>query len=508
MVLTQKMLIKYMTTDNKRLETCDFYRMKSILSLILISALLNFSFGQLQEAINSFSKDSKLEHASISFYAYDLSSKKTISELNGKASLPTASTAKLYPTAIALEMLGKDFRPETKIYVNGRIEKGILHGDLIVRGGGDITLGSRFFNDSGHEKDFLKQWLDSVRKAGITKIEGNIICDGSDFGYMGIPDGWSWGDQGNYYGAGVSGISVYDNTLFYQFKTSSRAGDTAHLVNIFPNYPELSFRNQIIGSTKGGDNSYIYGSPFSNYRFGVGTLPINSSLFQVKGSHPDPEHQLSLDLYQFLIENGIQISGAPQSYLKSSLQPISYEDHEILFSYSGRTIEEIATITNMKSVNLFAEGLLCLIGYHFSSKGTTEEGLKQIELFLESKKISQQGFYLNDGSGLSRSNGISARHFCHLLEYMYHSKSYSVFEKTLPIAGKSGTLSSLCSGQIGQGRIYAKSGTMNRIKSYSGYVKTKSGKTVAFGFIVNNFSCSSSELTKKMEVVLNVMAGL
>ncbi len=497
-----------MTTDNKRLETCDFYRMKSILSLILISALLNFSFGQLQEAINSFSKDSKLEHASISFYAYDLSSKKTISELNGKASLPTASTAKLYPTAIALEMLGKDFRPETKIYVNGRIEKGILHGDLIVRGGGDITLGSRFFNDSGHEKDFLKQWLDSVRKAGITKIEGNIICDGSDFGYMGIPDGWSWGDQGNYYGAGVSGISVYDNTLFYQFKTSSRAGDTAHLVNIFPNYPELSFRNQIIGSTKGGDNSYIYGSPFSNYRFGVGTLPINSSLFQVKGSHPDPEHQLSLDLYQFLIENGIQISGAPQSYLKSSLQPISYEDHEILFSYSGRTIEEIATITNMKSVNLFAEGLLCLIGYHFSSKGTTEEGLKQIKLFLESKKISQQGFYLNDGSGLSRSNGISARHFCHLLEYMYHSKSYSVFEKTLPIAGKSGTLSSLCSGQIGQGRIYAKSGTMNRIKSYSGYVKTKSGKTVAFGFIVNNFSCSSSELTKKMEVVLNVMAGL
>ena len=497
-----------MTTDNKRLETCDFYRMKSILSLILISALLNFSFGQLQEAINSFSKDSKLEHASISFYAYDLSSKKTISELNGKASLPTASTAKLYPTAIALEMLGKDFRPETKIYVNGRIEKGILHGDLIVRGGGDITLGSRFFNDSGHEKDFLKQWLDSVRKAGITKIEGNIICDGSDFGYMGIPDGWSWGDQGNYYGAGVSGISVYDNTLFYQFKTSSRAGDTAHLVNIYPNYPELSFRNQIIGSTKGGDNSYIYGSPFSNYRFGVGTLPINSSLFQVKGSHPDPEHQLSLDLYQFLIENGIQISGAPQSYLKSSLQPISYEDHEILFSYSGRTIEEIATITNMKSVNLFAEGLLCLIGYHFSSKGTTEEGLKQIELFLESKKISQQGFYLNDGSGLSRSNGISARHFCHLLEYMYHSKSYSVFEKTLPIAGKSGTLSSLCSGQIGQGRIYAKSGTMNRIKSYSGYVKTKSGKTVAFGFIVNNFSCSSSELTKKMEVVLNVMAGL
>ena len=156
------------------------------------------SFGQVQEAINAFSNDSKLEHASISFYAYDLTSKKTISELNGKTSLPTASTAKLYPTAIALEMLGKDFRPETRIYINGPIENGVLKGDLIVRGGGDVTLGSRFFNDSGHEKDFLKQWLHSIRGAGITKIEGNIICDGSDFGYMGIPDGWSWGDQGNF----------------------------------------------------------------------------------------------------------------------------------------------------------------------------------------------------------------------------------------------------------------------------------------------------------------------
>lgn len=508
MVLNHKMFIKYGALHNYRQETHDFYPMKAILSSLFIIAILNLSTGQVQEAINSFSKDSKLEHASISFYAYDIISKKTISELNGKTSLPTASTAKLYPTAVALEMLGKDYRPKTRIYINGQIENGILKGDLIVRGGGDVSLGSRFFNEAGHEKDFLKTWIDSIKESGIIKIEGNIICDGSDFGYMGIPDGWSWGDQGNYYGAGVSGISVYDNTLFYQFKTSSKAGEAAQLISVFPDYPELSFRNEITGSLRSGDNSYIYGSPFSSERFGVGTLPVNSSGFQVKGSHPDPEHQLSLDLYNYLIESGIQIEGNAQSFLKNKIQKIPYGDIDLLFAHEGRTVEEIAIVTNMKSVNLFAEGLLSLIGYHFSGEGTTEQGLKQIELFLETKKISQHGFYLNDGSGLSRSNGISAWHFCHLLEYMYHSKSYSVYEKTLPIAGKSGTLASICSGQTGQGRIFAKSGTMNRIKSYSGYVKTKSGKTLAFAFIVNNYSCSTSELTKKMEVVLNAMAGL
>jgi D-alanyl-D-alanine carboxypeptidase/D-alanyl-D-alanine-endopeptidase (penicillin-binding protein 4) len=482
--------------------------MKQILTFLIVLLSLTSAYSQVKEAIERFTLDGKLEHASISFYAYDLDNKKTIAELNGKTSLPTASTAKLFPTAVAIEMLGKDYRPSTRIYTDGIIKDGVLDGNLIIRGGGDISLGSRFFNDQGHEQDFLKIWKDSLIKLGIKTITGNVICDGSEFGYMGIPDGWSWGDQGNYYGAGVSGISVYDNTLFYTFKTSSKIGDTSKLVNVFPYYPELNFRNEIIGSSKNGDNSYIYGSPFSSERFGVGTLPINSNHFVVKGSHPNPEHQLALDILIALTEGGIVIKGAEKSYLKDHLSTFNYNSLQLLFTYKGNTVEEIATVTNMKSINLFAEGLLCLLGYHFSGKGTTEEGLKQIEQYISLKKLSLHGLYLNDGSGLSRSNGISAWHYCQFLASIYGSKNYSIFLKTLPVAGKSGTLSSLCSGQTGQGRIFAKSGTMSRIKSYAGFVKSKSGKNIAFAFVVNNYSCTSSELTHKMEAVLNALAGL
>jgi D-alanyl-D-alanine carboxypeptidase/D-alanyl-D-alanine-endopeptidase (penicillin-binding protein 4) len=113
---------------------------------------------------------------------------------------------------------------------------------------------------------------------------------------------------------------------------------------------------------------------------------------------------------------------------------------------------------------------------------------------------------INDGSGLSRANAISARHFCDLLRYMYTSPNYLNFRATLPIAGVSGTIKSLCKGQLGEGRVMAKSGTLNNVKGYAGYVETISGKKIAFSFCVNDFSCTSSQLVSKMEAVLNALA--
>jgi D-alanyl-D-alanine carboxypeptidase/D-alanyl-D-alanine-endopeptidase (penicillin-binding protein 4) len=113
---------------------------------------------------------------------------------------------------------------------------------------------------------------------------------------------------------------------------------------------------------------------------------------------------------------------------------------------------------------------------------------------------------INDGSGLSRLNAISATNFCDLLEFMYKSPNFLDFKSTLPVAGVSGTLRNICKGQVGQGRVIAKSGTLNKVKAYAGYVETISGKKVAFSFCVNNYSCSTSQLINKMAVVLNALA--
>ena len=159
----------------------------------------------------------------------------------------------------------------------------------------------------------------------------------------------------------------------------------------------------------------------------------------------------------------------------------------------------------MKSINLFAEHLLCLSGYQVNNDGSLENSLTQIEKYWKTR-MNFNGLYLKDGSGLSRSNAISAKHFSCLLVEMTKSNHFNDFLSTLPVAGVSGTLSSVCKNQPGEGRVKAKSGTINRIKSYSGYVESKSGQLIAFGFIVNNYNCSASQVVDLMERVFNVMA--
>ena len=114
---------------------------------------------------------------------------------------------------------------------------------------------------------------------------------------------------------------------------------------------------------------------------------------------------------------------------------------------------------------------------------------------------------MKDGCGLSKENAISATHFCDLLKYLYASKNYSDFKSTLPIAGVSGTIKNLCKGQAGEGRIFAKSGTISKVKSYAGYVVSKSGKNLAFAITVNNFSGSNSQIMTEIEKVLNELAN-
>jgi D-alanyl-D-alanine carboxypeptidase/D-alanyl-D-alanine-endopeptidase (penicillin-binding protein 4) len=89
---------------------------------------------------------------------------------------------------------------------------------------------------------------------------------------------------------------------------------------------------------------------------------------------------------------------------------------------------------------------------------------------------------------------------------MYGSKNYQAFLNTLPIAGKSGTIASLCKNQPGEGRIYAKSGTISKIKSYAGYVFSSSGKKIAFAITVNNYNCTNMELRKQLEEIFNALS--
>ncbi|XOV66920.1 MAG: D-alanyl-D-alanine carboxypeptidase/D-alanyl-D-alanine-endopeptidase [Fluviicola sp.] len=484
--------------------------MKIVSSLLLIPLLVSnlvFSQQSLSNAVSAFANGTGMEHASVSIEIYDLDSKNTVASHNPNLTLPTASTAKMFSTATALEILGPDYRAKTRLYIDGYVQDGKLIGNVWIRGGGDPSLGSKYFNKSGHELDFMLPWVDSLKSSGITSISGGIIGDGSEFGYEGAPDGWNWVDMGNYYGAGPSGLTIYDNLVRYTFTSGSTPGAIVKLKSIEPEVPGLIYHNYVKASKRSGDHAYLYGAPYAFDRFGTGTIPINQSAFLVKGSLPDPELQCAFELTELLKENGIEVMEAPKGCrsMEISSSNSDYTKRTLIATHEGERLEAIVKETNHRSVNLYAEHMLSLIGYEQTGDGSTASGIRVFDKHW-SAKMNTSGLHLNDGSGLSRSNAISADHFVAFLEAMDKSSQKEAFRQSLPVAGESGTMKYICRNASGHGRIAAKSGSMTRIKSYAGYVDSKTGKRYAFSIIVNNYEGSYSSLKTKFETLMNAIA--
>lgn len=478
-----------------------------ILSILLFTGiiLLNSAICQnaIQTSIDSFAANGNFSNASISIEVVDLSTGDVVASYDPNRALPTASIAKLFSTATALEIAGPEYTAETRLYIEGKVDtNGVLNGNIWIRGGGDPSLGSKYFF-SNNQLSFLQDWVNSIKKLGIKNINGSIIADASEFGYEPAPDGWNWSDLGNYYGAGPSGLTVFDNLVEFDFKVPS-AGYLTTLKSIQPEVPGLVFHNYIEASNKAGDNAYLYGGPYNLDRYGIGTLPAGRASFIVKGSLPDPEMQCAHELDKFLKDNGIAISEPIQSFRKMNKKK-DYNDFQLIHSTRGIKLIDIINETNFRSINLFAEHMINTAGYVQTGNGTYSTGIEVVRNFWATR-IDANGLSLNDGSGLSRSNAFSAHHFTEMLKYMNTSKNSELFLNSLPIAGISGTLKSVCSGGTAQGKMKAKSGSMNRIRSYAGYIDSAIGKRYAFALILNNFNCSSNQAKSLMEKVFNTIA--
>ena len=274
-----------------------------------------------------------------------------------------------------------------------------------------------------------------------------------------------------------------------------------------PPQNSLVFTNKIVSAKVSQDHSNLQGLPYDWRRTGTGKLPAYQSSYMVRGSVPDPEKNVA-DLFSgYIKEKGIELSGEVIPFRTAKVNPPDYDNLKILYSVAGRSVKEIIEWTNLKSVNFFAEGLLKGVAFKLTGKGTHENGIQVYRQYL-SQRIDTSGLVLYDGSGLSRMNRISASHMFELLRYINGSSFAQDFKQTLPVAGKTGTIRDLCVGQIGEGRVYAKSGTMTGIKSYAGYIDAVSGKKIAFSLIASDYSCSQSVVKTYMESIFNGLAGL
>lgn len=425
-------------------------------------------------ALSTLINDDRLEGASIGVCVLSYDSGEEIIVSNPDLSLSPASSIKAMVTHAALEILGPNHQFVTRLYQSGTIAKGgMLNGDVVIMGFGDPTLGSTNF---GEEKDaFLNEWLMAIKKKGILSISGDIVVDDAYFEGSPIEGSTPLEDAGNYYGASVHGVNVFDNTCTLNLASGPSSGDAVRFVGVNPELPGVTFISEATAADDRKDNAFIYGQPFDHERYIRGTIPKGNKGFQIKGSIPDPAMVLGNELKKMLALKGITVSGEVRVVRETTLFP----NLTLIAEKQSAPLSKIVYMTNRKSINLYAAALLRHIGMARLKVGSIDVGIKALREFYGEKGLPLTGFWPVDGSGLSRANAVTARQLAMSCNFISESTEKSFVESLSPFAGRSSLL--------------VKSGYITRVRSYCGRSKLADGREVVFAVIVNNYSCTPTE---------------
>ena len=440
-------------------------------------------------------------NATFGIHVLNLSTGKTLYSWNSDKRMIPASTMKVITTATALEILGSDYHFYTKVGYTGRISNKELNGDLAVIGGGDPSLGSEYFQNDYFNPHFLDIWAQKLKAAGITKIDGDLVLDASFYDTEKIPPTWIWEDMGNYYGAGASALTVFDDLFRITFSSPAKAGKLTKIISIEPKIEGLEITNEVLSSDLNRDEAYVLGSPLDKVRKITGTIPKNRKSFTIKASVQHPEELLAEAFIRHLALAGIFITG------KIRFEQVNSKKFQPVYIQESPPLKDIVKVLNHESVNLFAEHLLKQVAAVKNGVGNRKAGIEIIRDFWKSKGIDTDALFMEDGSGLSHFNAVTPELFTEILDFMYNqSKNREAFISSLPKAGD-GTLSGFDKVLFPGKTLHAKSGSMTRVRCYTGYLTLDSGQTTAFSIMVNQFGGTHSELISEIQFLLHEMQG-
>lgn len=445
---------------------------------------------KLAAAVQQFEADAQMKYAIFSLYVVDVKTGKPVYEHNRNVGLAPASTQKLFTSAAAFELLGQGYRYKTEIGYTGKIEKGILKGDLYVNGSGDPTLGS--WRWATTKPDTVLNRIVALLKAHkITKVEGRILLNDSVFSIQPLPGGWIWDDIGNYYGAGCWGINWRENQYDLLLKPGKAEGDVTTIAGTKPAFQAEGLVNLITTGKRGsGDNGYIYNPPYATYGFTQGTVPPGDT-FTISGSLTNPPLLFSRELEVALDAQKLKPEGPSKLYIEKKANnrnwPAMQQSLGVLLS---PLLDSINYWFLRRSINLYGEALIKTLAYEKEGHGaTTERGVEQVRNFWQQQGIDKAAIHIMDGSGLSPQNRVTTGALVQVLQYAKTRPWYTSFYNCLPEYNG----------------MKMKSGSVGGARAYAGYHAAKDGNEYAYAIIVNNYDGSAGEAVKKMYRVLDVL---
>lgn len=431
---------------------------------------------QIDENIGLLAQDPVLRTANWGFVIYDPKSKKIINSHNETNAFVPASTTKLLTTDTALTLLGPSFRWVTQLEYSGSVDdNGILEGNLYIVGSGDPSLGTGKAGASTYST-IVNDFKYAIAEKGIKKINGNIIIQTAIFRENKIntlPENIVWLEHKNYF------LPV---------------GSTR---DIDPKNERITIRKK--NPFQGGGQTYFYISPYTNRL--VYADKFEGTWIDTKIA--DAPAYLANSLRNALLKSGIAVTGK----VIEKIVDREPENRILITAYKSPQLRDIVYDTNQRSDNPLSEAMLRMVGFQKYGNQNLETGKKVVVESLESKKFDTSSLVYIDGSGLSRSHRVTPISQALFLANGMKETYFKDFFDSLPIAGQTGTLKRSFMGDA-YGQIFAKTGTLNRVKTLAGYIKTRTGKILTFSLLINNYSGSVDQVKKRMEQLLTPAINL
>ena len=391
------------------------------------------------------------------------------------------------------------------------------HGDGAARPrtGFPVRDGHRLHRHRGGRHPAFWRWKSLLKDAGISRIDGRIIGDGR--AYEGHLENTTWGydDTGTYYGAGCNALSYYENAIDY-LVSAGAAGEPVKVTQRFPDTPWMHFSNRTETGPMGTGNSlYLYTTDLAPYAEMRGTYAIDR---KPKVEHFANKYGALTCAYYFwqnLHDTGWDISGGYADidrggYVRGADFVPTYKagSPQVLGQSASPVLAKIVRQTNVLSDNFYAEAIFRQMGEKASGIAVYDSCRVAVYDVLEDLMESDlAGIRLEDGSGLSRLNSASPAFFVSFLRSMTRSRGFEAFLASFPQPGE-GTLSTLLPKLPAdqKSRIRVKSGSMDGVLCYSGYILDETGKPARiFSLMVNGATAKTAALRETLGDLIEAM---
>lgn len=465
----------------------------ALLAMLLL--VLPLGAAPLDNEVRRITESGRSGQALWGVYAVELKSGKELVTVNhGKLFVP-ASNRKLVTAALASRQFGKDEQIETRITAGSVLADGTAR-DVVLHAAGDPTWTPEFLGGRPG-RHALRELARAMQQSGVRRIDGDLIINTHRFQEPEpIPPGWAWDELRMNYAPRPSALAL-DKNLAAVAVAPGRAGSPPDVTIRSLVAPFEIHNNAETGRAGSADTLVMTPSLGGDFVEVQGSIPADAQGAARAIPISNPVRIAGHGFGEVLRESGIDFRG------KVVFEGTAGRSGTTIAIFAGAPVSGVLKKCMEDSDNYYAESLYLLAGAKAYSRGGYRASRELEGAYWKKIGVDPSEVLSSDGSGLSRENYISPRA---LVELLRERRDSDWFFASLPVSGKTGTLRYRLSKDGMAGRVFAKTGTLDGVSGLSGYVRTASGKEIAFSILANNYTCSAGTIRASIDSIVTLLA--